>query len=89
MTRSRHIAQSVLSASVGGAASAPIDLSVCVAPLRDVAHIDAAERRVASAPADPWDPWSPQRIGYDAADPFFPPQIILDGLTSYLNRGLR
>lgn len=83
------IVHQVRSASVGGAASAPIDPSVRVAPLRDLSHLDAAERRAARAPLDPWDPWPAQRVGYDTPAPaslFLPPRTALDRLASYLNR---
>ena len=77
----------VLSASVGGAASVPIDASVRVAPIGDETHVAAAERRAARAPSDPWDPWPAQRVGYDAPAPaslFLPARVALDRLRSYL-----
>jgi hypothetical protein len=79
----------VRSVSVGGAASAQIDPSVRVAPLRDESHVDAAERRAARAPLDPWDPWPAQRVGYDAPAPaslFLPSRAVLDRLATYLRR---
>lgn len=82
----------VRSASVGGAAVAPIDPSVCIAPLRDVAHIVAAERRAEWAHAEPWDPWPAQRVGYDAPAPaslFLPAVPVLDRLVRYLDLSLR
>jgi hypothetical protein len=86
MTRSRNT--TVHSASVGGAASAPIDTSVRVAPLRGAEHVVAAERRAAWATQDPWDPWPAQRVGYDAPAPasLFLPRKALDGLATYLAR---
>lgn len=78
----------VHSASVGGAASAPMDPAVHVAPLRDSAHVEAAERRAMWAHSDAWDPWPAQRIGYDAPAPaslFLPAPPALDRLARYLN----
>jgi hypothetical protein len=79
----------VRSAYVGGAASAPIDPSVRIAPLRDAAHIAAAERREVWAQSSPWDPWPAQRVGYDAPAPaslFLPAPPALDRLSQYLLR---
>lgn len=80
----------VRSASVGGAASNPTDPSVRVAPLRDAAAVEAAERRdSAFASLEPWDPWPAQRVGYGAPAPaslFLPPQRALDRLCAYLER---
>ena len=85
----RAPAVTVLSASVGGAAAAPIDPSVCVAPLRTPEHVDDADRRAAYEArmpwgSEPWDPWPPSRIGYGVADPLFPPQCVLDRLARAL-----
>jgi hypothetical protein len=76
----------VLSASVGGAASVPLDPSVYVAPLRTRSQVEAAERRAEREPADPWDPWPARRVGYDApaGDLFFPPAHVLARLGAYL-----
>jgi hypothetical protein len=74
----------VLTASVGGAASAPIDSSVRVAPLRS----SSALRDVPQwDPYQPWDPWSETRIGYDApaqACLLYPPHCVLQRLFTYL-----
>lgn len=78
----------VRSASVGGAASNPIDSSVRVAPMRDAAHVEAAERREVWALSSPWDPWPAQRVGYDTPAPaslFLPAPPALDRLARYLN----
>jgi hypothetical protein len=74
----------LLSASVGGAASAPPDSSVYVAPMRDTDAVRAAELRDAQAPADPWDPWPARRVGYGpTGDLLFPPLPKLDRLARY------
>jgi hypothetical protein len=79
------IRQFVLSASVGGAAAAPADRSVWVAPIRDVEDIAEAEQRAALEPADAWDPWPARRIGYGPdGDLLFPPRARMDRLCRYL-----
>jgi len=84
----RNILDTIVhSASVGGAASNPLDPSVRVAPMRDATYITAAELREARAHAAPWDPWPAQRIGYDTPAPasLFLPQVpALERLRSYL-----
>jgi hypothetical protein len=87
----RNIPDTIVhSASVGGAASAPVDPSVRVAPLRGLSDLEAAERREAAfATLDPWDPWPAQRVGYDTPAPaslFLPPRRALDRLCAYLER---
>lgn len=85
----RHGNTIVHSACVGGAASASIDHSVRVAPLRDKSHVAAAERRAAHESSDPWDPWPARRLGYREpadADLSQPPRAVLDRLASYLVR---
>lgn len=87
---SRNIPDTIVrSASVGGAASHPIDPSVRVAPMRDSTYVEAAELREMRVHAAPWDPWPAQRIGYDTPAPaslFLPPRPQLEQLRSYLER---
>jgi hypothetical protein len=74
----------LLSASVGGAASAPADTGVWVAPMRDADAVADAERRAALEPTDAWDPWPAKRVGYGPdGDLLFPPLPALDRLCRY------
>lgn len=59
--------QTVLSASVGGAAALPLDPEIWVAPMRDALAVQAAERRAAREPCDPWDLWPARRVGYGSS----------------------
>lgn len=87
MQRRRNKPQQIVYGQTQSFDSYALANSTDAAPLRSPADAEAADRRAAREPGDPWDPWPAQRIGYDSPAPaslFLPERGQLERLRSYL-----